>query len=115
VIFVLSIVAAAAIAYEDVPVIVGKRTVGETCVVSARDQEGPFNVVVSWATCREVSVRLTSIAELAETDELRGLECQDVAAIAQSNRGHLISAWGEFTATVYAREARGTREIAVSD
>lgn len=107
---------AAAINYADVPMVTGKRTVGEACHVTARDQAGPFKAIVTWARCSEVRVRIVTIAELAETDEFNGLGCEDVAAIVRSNRGHLVSAWGEFAATVYPREPNGsTREVAISD
>jgi hypothetical protein len=91
---IASIMAAAVVAsaHADIPVITGTRLVGKTCIVTARDQAGPFEVVVSWAACREVKVALTSIADLAETDQLDDLDCKDVAVIARSNRGHLISA-----------------------
>lgn len=100
----------------DIPVIVNQRTAGETCIVSARDRAGPFRVVVRWAPCKDVEIRITSIGKLADIHQLDGLECEDVAAIALSNRGHVVSAWGEFAATVYVRGKDGsTREIAIAD
>lgn len=100
----------------DVPIIVSRRTVGKTCVIGARDLSGSFRVVVTWAPCKEVRIRVTSIGELADIRQFDGLECEDVTAIVRSNRGHVVSAWGEFAATVYPREPNGsTREVAISD
>ena len=114
-IWLLTLAAASLAEPPDIPVIVTERTVGKTCVVVVRDRSGPFRAIVTWATCKEVDVRITSIGELADIRQLDGLECEDVAAIARSNRGHVVSAWGEFAATVYSRVPGGTREIAISD
>lgn len=99
----------------DQPRIVGRTTVGSTCVVKARDSKGSFPVIVTWSPCEEIRVRITSIGELAKTDQLQGLACTDIRAIAVSNQGYLVSAWGSFAATVYVRDGSGTREVTIAD
>lgn len=111
----LALLALAASNSLGIPVISSQRTVGETCVVYAHDKKSAFRFLVTWAPCAEVDVRLTSYAELAATGELNGLSSADIRAIASSNGGQLLSAWGEFAATVYVREAGGTREITIAD
>lgn len=99
----------------DLPVIRSRRTVGETCVVSADDARGRFDVIVSWAPCQEVKLRITSIGELADSGELGQLDCRDLHALATTNRGRVISAWGEFAATIYIRDGAEVREVTIAD
>jgi hypothetical protein len=114
-IWLLALASASLAEPPNIPVIMSRRTVGKTCVIGARDLSGPFQVVVTWAPCKEVRISVTSVAELADIRQFDGLECEDVTAIVRSNRGHVVSAWGEFTAAVYARESSGTRQIYISD
>lgn len=96
-------------------VVRNKQTIGETCDVTADGESGPFRAVVTWAPCEEVEIRTTSETELRSIGEFLELSPEDQKAVARQNKGQLISAWGEFAATIYIQDGAGAREIAIVD
>lgn len=95
-----------------------KKTVGETCEVRATADDGPLKALVSWAPCQEVDIRVMSIAALRDAGQLDSLPASISGPVMRDAKRVVLTAWGEFTASIYLRRTKGrigTTEIGISD
>jgi hypothetical protein len=95
-----------------------KKTVGETCEVRAIADDGPLKVVVTWAACHEIDIRVMSVADLRDAGQLDSLPARISGPIMRDLKRVVLTAWGEFTASIYLRSTEGgtgTTEIAIAD
>lgn len=95
-----------------------KKTVGETCEVRATADDGPLKAVVTWAPCKEVDIRVMSIADLRDAGQLDSLPASISGPVMRDAKRVVLTAWGEFTASIYLRRTEGqvgTTEIGLSD
>lgn len=95
-----------------------KKTIGKACHVLASADDGPLEAIVTWAPCAEVDIRVMSIADLRDAGQLDSLPARISGPIMRDLKRVVLTAWGEFTASIYLRSTEGgtgTTEIAIAD
>ena len=96
--------------------ILSETTLGQKCVVQIHDASGPLYVIINWAPCAEVRLKVMTVSELRNLGQLEGIGkyyAQDASLL---NNGEVLTAWGNFAASFYVREpGEVAREIMISD